>query len=113
DIHFGVSATSRSGVKPGDTLTYRFDLTNVGDLPFQNIAIDDERLRGAVMCPQSTLAPGESMAVTVTTGSQKATMRPLKSATEPPPRVRRQSWPSPPDRPRRPTALKTPHLPWR
>lgn len=62
DIHFGVSATSRSGVKPGDTLTYRFDLTNVGDLPFQNIEIDDERLQGAVTCPQSTLAPGESMA---------------------------------------------------
>ena len=58
----------------GEQITYTYTVTNSGNVTLHDIALADDRL-GAVACPQSALAPGESMtcqAVTVTTAAEVA-----------------------------------------
>ncbi len=56
---------------PGTTVTYTFDVTNVGNLTVHGIAIDETAFSGTgtlspITCPVTTLAPGESTACTAT-----------------------------------------------
>ena len=46
-------------VDAGDTIPYTFDVSNTGQLPLSDVAVDDP-LVGAVTCPQTTLEPGAS-----------------------------------------------------
>ncbi|MCB2223427.1 MAG: hypothetical protein KQH83_04540 [Actinobacteria bacterium] len=45
---------------PGDTIHFSYVVTNTGQTPLTGVAVDDSR-RGAVDCPQDTLAVGEAM----------------------------------------------------
>lgn len=46
-------------VDAGDSIHYTFEVTNSGELTIQNIEVSDPQI-GAVTCPDSTLAPGQS-----------------------------------------------------
>jgi large repetitive protein len=48
-----------TGGNLGDTVTYRFVVTNTGNLPLDNISVDDPKLT-AVTCADTTLNPGQS-----------------------------------------------------
>lgn len=47
----------------GDQIRYTFDVTNTGELPVVDVAVDDP-LVGGVTCPAGTLAPGETVTCT-------------------------------------------------
>lgn len=49
----------------GDTVTWSYVVTNIGDVPLHGIVVTDEP-EGAVTCPSSELAPGASMVCTAT-----------------------------------------------
>lgn len=44
----------------GDTIQYTFEVTNTGALTMTDIGVDDDKV-GEVACPDSALAPGESL----------------------------------------------------
>jgi uncharacterized repeat protein (TIGR01451 family) len=52
-----------TGGSVGDTITYTFLVTNGGNLPLNDVAIEDPKLSG-VTCPATTLAVGASMTCT-------------------------------------------------
>ena len=59
---------------PGEQITYTYTVTNSGNVTLHDVTLTDDRL-GAVTCPASALAPGQSMtcqAVTVTTAAEVA-----------------------------------------
>jgi hypothetical protein len=59
---------------PGEKITYTYTVINSGNVTLHDVALTDDRL-GAVTCPDTVLAPGESMAchaVTVTTRADVA-----------------------------------------
>ncbi|EED6225790.1 DUF11 domain-containing protein, partial [Salmonella enterica subsp. enterica serovar Haifa] len=43
----------------GDTIAYTFTVTNTGNVPLEDITVDDPKV-GAVTCDVTTLAPGEA-----------------------------------------------------
>lgn len=47
----------------GDTISYTVTVTNTGALELHDIAVTDAKA-GAVTCPRSSLAPGESQTCT-------------------------------------------------
>ena len=49
----------------GATVTWTYVVTNTGNAPLTSVALSDD-VEGAVMCPKSTLAVGESMTCTET-----------------------------------------------
>ncbi len=58
----------------GEKITYAYTVTNSGNVTLHDVTLTDDRL-GAVTCPESTLAPGQSMtcqAVTMTTAAEVA-----------------------------------------
>ena len=57
----------------GDTIVYTYTVTNTGELTLHNVGINDPKV-GAVTCPQSTLASGQSETCTA------ATVYPITSA---------------------------------
>jgi hypothetical protein len=59
---------------PGEKITYTYTVTNSGNVTLHDVTLTDDRL-GAVTCPESALAPGQSMtcqAVAVTTAAEVA-----------------------------------------
>ena len=52
----------------GDTVTWSYVVTNIGDEPLQNIVASDD-LEGTITCPYSTLDVGKSMTCTSKTGT--------------------------------------------
>ncbi|MEJ8569339.1 COG1470 family protein, partial [Elongatibacter sediminis] len=50
-------------IPAGDPVTWTYVVTNDGTLPLTSVAVSDDKL-GAVSCPKSTLAVGESMTCT-------------------------------------------------
>jgi hypothetical protein len=59
------SAVPHAYSAPGQTITYSYRVTNTGDVPLHSIMLDDNKL-GAITCPRTTLAPGQSMTCTAT-----------------------------------------------
>ncbi len=56
--------TNANGVADvGETISYGFVATNAGNVTLQGLAISDPKV-GAVTCPSTTLAPGQSVACT-------------------------------------------------
>jgi len=51
-------------ITEGQTLTWTYHVVNTGDLPLSDVAVSDDQL-GLVVCPETTLDPGESMTCTV------------------------------------------------
>ena len=51
----------------GQTVYYRFTVTNNGDVDIENIQLEDPSLGGAIPLPMNTLNPGESMTGTAQT----------------------------------------------
>ena len=50
----------------GDTVTYQFVVTNTGGVTLSAVALDDPLVGGPVSCPESTVAPADSMTCTAT-----------------------------------------------
>ena len=50
-------------VEPGDTITYTFEVTNIGNVPISGITVADGLLAG-VACPTDVLAPGATTTCT-------------------------------------------------
>ncbi|RMH20729.1 MAG: hypothetical protein D6696_07605, partial [Acidobacteria bacterium] len=50
----------------GDAVTWTYQVTNVGDLPFEDVQVTDDDPSLTVSCPQFDLEPGESMTCTAT-----------------------------------------------
>lgn len=48
----------------GETVSYRFTVTNTGNTPLSNVTVDDPQLGGNVSCPSSQLAAGATMTCT-------------------------------------------------
>ncbi|MER5268828.1 WD40 repeat domain-containing protein [Actinosynnema sp. NPDC002837] len=61
----GVTDTDANGSDAGDTITYRFVVTNTGNVTLDPIAVDDPKT-GPVACPVTALAPGASVTCTAT-----------------------------------------------
>ncbi|MEO9325656.1 GEVED domain-containing protein [Nocardioides sp. C4-1] len=59
-----VDANGNGVVDAGDTITYSFVVTNTGGVTLTNVTVTDG-LPGTVVCPTTTLAPGESTTCTV------------------------------------------------
>ena len=53
--------TPLGGVGVGDSLDYDFLVTNTGNVDLDDVAVTDPLVGGPVTCPQTTLAPAESM----------------------------------------------------
>ncbi|NYZ62397.1 DUF7507 domain-containing protein [Luteimonas deserti] len=64
------TAGAPSGDSAGSTIDYSFLVTNTGNVTLDAIAIDDDRLDAAAVCPVTTLAPG---ATTTCTGTHTIT----------------------------------------
>lgn len=65
----GVDADLPTGpVLPvGNTVTWSYVVVNTGEAALENVSVSDDQLPpGSIACPQSTLAPGESMTCTAT-----------------------------------------------
>ncbi|MBB3345515.1 putative repeat protein (TIGR01451 family), partial [Luteimonas sp. RC10] len=60
------TASTPSGNTAGSTIAYSFLVTNTGNVTIANIAIDDDKLDAAAVCPVTTLAPGASTTCTGT-----------------------------------------------
>jgi uncharacterized repeat protein (TIGR01451 family) len=54
-----VTDVDSNGVDVGDTILYSFEVTNTGNTTLTNVTVTDPKV-GAVTCPTTTLAPGES-----------------------------------------------------
>ena len=52
-----VDVNSNGRVDAGDTIAYRFVVTNTGAVTLTDVAVDDPKT-GAIACPTATLAPG-------------------------------------------------------
>lgn len=52
--------TSSGPYAVGDTITYVFTATNTGNVPLENVSVNDDMLGGAVACNETTLLPGTS-----------------------------------------------------
>ncbi len=59
----GVVDRNGNGVDAGDTIDFRFLVTNTGNVPLQDIVVTDPLVR-RVDCPATALAPGASMTCT-------------------------------------------------
>jgi hypothetical protein len=57
------AASPAEYAEPGETISYTYAVTNTGNVTLHAIALTDSRL-GAVTCPESALAPGQSMTCT-------------------------------------------------
>ena len=71
-------------VVPGSTVTWTYVVTNTGNVPLTDVAVDDHRsvLRGIVaLCPQTTLAVDESMTCTATGPAEPDQYTNLATAT--------------------------------
>ncbi|UYO97673.1 DUF11 domain-containing protein [Microbacterium sp. M28] len=55
-----MDANGDATVSAGDTVQFRFTVTNTGAVTVTDIAIDDPKLGGAVACDVPDLAPGAS-----------------------------------------------------
>jgi uncharacterized repeat protein (TIGR01451 family) len=55
----------------GDTVTWEYLVSNIGDVPLTDIVVEDDDASLKVVCPKDTLAPGESMTCTAS-GKAKA-----------------------------------------
>ncbi|WP_319507601.1 SdrD B-like domain-containing protein [uncultured Methanolobus sp.] len=51
---------SLTGIVIGDTVTWKYIITNTGNVPLGNIVLTDDK-QGIIPCPKNTLSPGESM----------------------------------------------------
>jgi uncharacterized repeat protein (TIGR01451 family) len=65
------SASAPSSFRAGQTFTYRFEVTNAGNVTIHNLAIDETAFSGtgtlsAINCPVTTLAPGAMTTCTAT-----------------------------------------------
>ncbi len=60
-----VDANGNGVIDAGDTITYSFLVTNTGGVTLTDVGVVDG-LPGTVVCPTTTLAPGESTTCTVT-----------------------------------------------
>lgn len=56
-------ADANGASEVGDEITYRFVVTNTGNVTLHSVAVDDPKL-GSVTCPRRVLAPGESVTCT-------------------------------------------------
>ena len=63
-------------VDAGDTIAYRFLVTNTGSVTLTGIAITDPKVP-AITCPATTLAPGAS--TTCTTATAYTSPRPTST----------------------------------
>ena len=63
----GIDADRRPGplVAVGDTVTWTYVVTNTGNVPLTDVAVEDDEV-GPITCPQDTLAVGESFTCTET-----------------------------------------------
>jgi hypothetical protein len=62
-IHLVKSASPETYAAAGETIGYTYTVTNTGNVTLHGIALHDSRL-GAVTCPYTALAPGDSMTCT-------------------------------------------------
>lgn len=47
-----------NGADEGDTIVYRFKVTNTGDTPLTSVTVTDAMFPGGITCPSGPLAPG-------------------------------------------------------
>ncbi len=69
---------------PGSTVTWTYVVTNTGNIPLVNVTVDDHQtvLRGiSTLCPQTTLAVGESMTCSATGSADPDQYSNLATAT--------------------------------
>ncbi len=74
-------------VSVGDTVTYCYNVTNIGNVTLTNVIVDDD-IYGPVTLDKTTLAPGESTTGTLTHVVDKDDISPvtnIATATGPPP----------------------------
>ena len=64
-VQLDKQAGAPSGSAAGDTIGYSFLVTNTGNVTLDPVSIDDPTV-GAVVCPVSVLAPGDSTTCTAT-----------------------------------------------
>jgi uncharacterized repeat protein (TIGR01451 family) len=57
------SADTAGPVRAGEEIVFSFEVTNTGNVTLTNVKVKDPMV-GQVTCPQTTLAPGESMTCT-------------------------------------------------
>jgi uncharacterized repeat protein (TIGR01451 family) len=62
-IQLGKSSSPGTFGAAGETITYSYQVTNSGNVTLRRIALADSPL-GMITCPDTTLAPGESMTCT-------------------------------------------------
>ncbi|WP_158238431.1 MULTISPECIES: DUF7507 domain-containing protein [Luteimonas] len=60
------TAGTPTGTIAGSTIAYSFLVTNTGNVPLADLAIDDDRLDAPAVCPVTTLAPAASTTCTGT-----------------------------------------------
>ncbi len=58
-----ISDADANGADAGDTITYGFKVTNVGNVSLNPVTVSDPRL-GVISCPAGALAPGASLTCT-------------------------------------------------
>ncbi|NJM40158.1 MAG: hypothetical protein HC853_05035, partial [Anaerolineae bacterium] len=62
---FDADVPTGPGLLIGSAVTWTFIITNTGNVPLQDVVLTDNRI-GAITCPKTTLAVGETMTCTAT-----------------------------------------------
>ena len=82
----GQDADAQTGppLTVGDAVTFSYVVTNTGNVALTGVTVSDDVL-GAITCPQSTLAPGESMTCAATATVAEGQYANVGTATGTPP----------------------------
>jgi plastocyanin len=68
------------GLAPGDTVTWKYVVTNTGNVTLANVKVVDDRL-GSISCPKTKLQPDESMTCTEQGTAQPGQYRNVATAS--------------------------------
>src|SRR5439155_464493 len=67
-IDHNTDADASGAITRGDTLFYKFVVTNEGDVTLNSVSVTDATFALGMSCPGASLAPGASMICTTTSG---------------------------------------------